>query len=405
MSKIGRRKFLKDFTAGTLTATMAPAITFSQTPPKTKTVQKGQMIYRRLGRTDMYVSEISLGGSPVPDWAILLQIIERGVNYLDTSHSYMNGNSERTIGKLFKEIGRDKVQVGTKFHLGTNWNEQTILRTVEGSLRRLGTDTIDVLLVHGISDENHLTDERVLSAFEKMKQDGKFRFKGVSCHANHQNVIKRAVECGHYDMVQLGYNVFDIEDKQEEIEVYEDYLEACGVKHLLSQAAAKDVGVIAMKTLKIGGRRQNLEKYQINGTTIYQSMLKWALENPYVSSVVIEMLNYQEMEEDLSVVGVPLSKAERKNLFRFVAENSRDYCHMCSRCQRNCPSGIQTTSIQRYLAYHEAYDKKTRAAQAYSRLQPRQTVLSCQDCGRCETNCPYGVAVRQRIQDAHKLLA
>lgn len=404
MSKIGRRKFLKDLTAGTLAATLAPALAASPKNPSSKPIQKGQMIYRRLGRTNMLVSEISLGGSPVPDWSVLLQIIERGVNYIDTSNSYMNGNSERTIGKLFKEIGRDKVQVGTKFHLRRNWNEQSILRTVEGSLRRLGTDTIDVLLVHGVSDENYLTDERVLTAFEKMKQDGKFRFKGVSCHANHQNVIKKAVECGHYDMVQLGYNVFDIEDKQEDIEVYEDYLEACGVKHLLSLANANDVGVIAMKTLKIGGRRQNLDKYKTENSTIYQSMLKWALENPHVSSVVIEMLNFQEMEEDLSVVGKPLTKTERKNLFRFVAENSQDYCHMCSRCQRNCPSGVQTTSILRYLAYHEAYDKKMRAKQAYSRLQPPQTALSCQDCGHCEANCPYGVSVRQRIRDAHKLL-
>lgn len=405
MSKIGRRKFLKDFTAGTLTATIAPALISPQTIPNQKRIQKGQMIYRRLGKTDMYVSEISLGGSPVPDWAVMLQIIERGVNYIDTSHSYMNGNSERMIGRLFKEIGRDKVQIGTKFHLRKNWNEKSILRTVEGSLRRLQTDYIDVLLIHGVSDENHLTDERVLSAFTKMKQAGKFRYKGLSCHANHQNVVKKAVECGHYDMVQLGYNVFDIEDNQEEIEVYEDYLEACGVKRLLSLANSKNVGVIAMKTLKIGGRRQNLDRYKTGDTTIYQAMLKWALENPHVSSVVIEMLNFQELEEDLSVVGKSLSKAERNNLFRFVAENSQNYCHMCSLCQRSCPAGIRTTAILRYLAYHEAYLKIEKAKQAYSHLPPTQTAVSCQDCGHCEKICPYDVSVRERIRDAHTLLA
>lgn len=403
MNKIGRRKFLKDLTAGTLAATITPALVSSQTDPSSKGIQKGQMNYRRLGRTDMQVSEISLGGSPLPDWAILLQIIERGVNYIDTSFAYNRGNSERTIGKLFKEIGRDKVQVATKFR--KNMDENAIIKSVEGSLSRLQTDYIDVLLIHGVSEVDHVTDERTLSAFEKMKQAGKFRYKGLSCHANQQNVIKKAIECGHYDVVDLAYNVFDIEDKQEEIEVYEDYLESCGIKHLLSLANAKDVGVVAIKTLKIGGRRQNLDKYKTGNTTTYQAMLKWALENPHVSTVVIEMLNFKEMEEDLGVVGKPLSAKERKNLFLFVAETSQDYCHMCSLCQRNCPAGIKTTSILRYLAYYEAYDKKLRAKQAYSRLKPSQTAVFCQDCGRCESVCPYGVSIRQRIRDANALLA
>ena len=403
MSKIGRRKFLKDLTAGTLAVTVAPALVSAQTKPSSKGIQKGQMNYRRLGRTDMQVSEISLGGSPLPDWAILLQVIERGVNYIDTSFAYNRGNSERTIGKLFKEVGRDKVQVATKFR--KNMDEDAIIKSVEDSLSRLQTDYIDVLLIHGVSEVDHVTDERTLSAFEKMKKAGKFRYKGLSCHANHQNVIKKAIECGHYDVVDMGYNVFDIEDKQEEIEVYEDYLESCGIKHLLSLANAKDVGVVAIKTLKIGGRRQNLDKYKTGNTTIYQAMLKWALENPHVSTVVIEMLNFQQMEEDLGVAGKSLSAKERKNLFHFVAETSQDYCHTCTLCQRNCPAGIQTTSILRYLAYYEAYGKKLRAKQSYSRLKPSQTAVFCQDCGTCESVCPYGVSIRQRIRDANALLA
>jgi predicted aldo/keto reductase-like oxidoreductase len=317
----------------------------------------------------------------------------------------MNGNSERMVGRLFQQFGRDKVYVGTKFHLRRNWNEKSIIRSVEGSLRRLQSDYIDVLLIHGASDENLLEDERVLTAFEKMKQSGKFRFKGLSCHTNHHNVIKKAVECGHYDMLQLGYNVFDIDDNQKEIEVYGDYLGASGIRRLISWAYAKDMGVIAMKTLKVGGRRQNLDKYKTGTTSIYQAMLKWALDNPHVSSAVIEMLNHQEMEEDLSVIGQTLSKIERKNLYRFVAENSKDYCHMCSLCQTNCPAGVKTTSILHCLAYHEAYNKKNRAKRAYSRLKPGQTAAACRDCSTCERTCPYGVAVKTRIRRAHYLLA
>jgi len=388
----------------TTSATIASAKPFLANKENNR-LKKGEMYYRRLGRTNLFISEISLGGSPVPEEALLHQIIERGVNYIDTSCTYMNGNSERSIGRLGKSIGRDKIYVGTKFHLRGNWNEESIINSVNGSLRRLDTDYLDVLLIHGARNEEHLTDERVSGAFEKLKKQGKYRFRGLSCHTNHHRVVKKAVESGNYDMIQLGYNVFDIEDTEKEIKTYDGYLGESGIRHLISLANSKDVGIIAMKTLKVGGRRQNLAKYKTGNTSLFQAMLKWALENKNLSSAVIEMLTYEQMEEDLSVVGFPLSKEERRALFRYVAENSEDFCHMCGLCQESCPSLVRTTEILRYLAYYESYGKTALAEKAYSKLKPEQTALSCQNCGECEKSCLYGVAVRKRIKEAHKILS
>jgi hypothetical protein len=367
-------------------------------------IKKGEMAYRRLGRTDLRISEISLGGSPVPDQAIMQQVIERGINYIDTSHTYMNGNSERQIGRLLKEVGRDRVHVGTKFHLRGNWDQESIIKSVEGSLKRLQTDYLDVLLIHGASHSEQLTDERVLGAFDVLKNQGKYRFCGLSCHTNHHEVVKKAVECGHYDMIQLGYNVFDIQESEKNIEAYDDYLGASGTRKLIHLAASKDVGIIAMKTLKVGGKRQNLEKYKTGDTSIFQAMLKWALENQEISSVVTEILTFQQMEEDLAVAGQPLSEEERKTLYSFVAQNLKDYCHMCGLCQENCPGGVLTTEILRCLTYFESYGKAVEARQAYSCLASRATVESCRRCGICEETCPYVVSVRRRIKEAHTLL-
>lgn len=367
--------------------------------------KKGDMVYRRLGRTNLFVSEISLGGSPLPDWSILLEAINRGVNYIDTSESYQNGNSERQIGRLFKEIGRDKVYVGTKFHLRRNWSEESIIHSVDQSLIRLQSDYMDVLLIHGASRADQLTDERVLSAFEKLKKEGKYRFRGLSCHRNQHEVVKKAVECGHYDMIQLGYNIFDQREVKEGAEIYDDYLGKSGIRRLIALAQSKDVGVIAMKTLKIGGKRQNLEKHKTGTISIFQAMLKWALENEDVSSVVTEMLTFDQLEEDLAVVGQSLSAEERKTLVRFVLENSEDYCHWCGLCESHCPSRIKTTTILHCLAYYESYRKISAAKKAYSRLKPSQTASSCQDCGTCESVCPYSVSVRRRIREADYYLA
>lgn len=405
MAITNRRKFLKGLALGAFSAPFfsKKLLVFHDQTDREK---KGEMFYRRLGRTDLQISEISLGGSPIPDWAILTQIVERGVNYIDSSHSYSNGNSERTIGRLFKEMGRDKLYVGTKFHARRNWNEQTILKSVEGSLKRLQTDHIDVLLIHGVDNEETLTDERVLSAYDKMRKQGKFRFTGISCHSNHHKVVKKAIECGHYDMVQLGYNVFDIEDTDEEqdIETYDDYLGISGIRQLISLAKSKDVGIIAMKTLKVAGKRQNLETYKTEDSSIFQIMLKWALSNTNIASVVTEILTFEQMEEDLAVVHHPLTARERSALYRYVAENSKDYCHMCGQCELHCPEGVKTTTILRYLAYYEGYEKHDRAKRDYQSLRPEERAPSCQNCGRCEGLCPYGIAIRQKIHYAHTQL-
>ncbi|MCJ7486606.1 MAG: aldo/keto reductase [Candidatus Aminicenantes bacterium] len=367
-------------------------------------LEKNDMVYRRLGRTGLQVSEISLGGSPLPDPNLLRALIDRGINYIDTSHNYDNGNSERMIGRLLKDVGRDKVRVSTKFHVTDRDTVVSIVASVHGSLRRLATETIDVLCIHGAESADVLVDERVLSAYEQLKREGAYRFRGLSCHVNHDEVVRKAVECGLYDMVQVGYNVFDIQETSGEVETYPDYLGASGLRGLLALAHSRDVGIIAMKTLKVGGRRQDLEKYKTGATSIFQAMLKWVLEDSRVASAVTEILNERHMEEDLGAAGARLTGAEERTLARFVRERGQDYCHGCARCRRACPSGVATTAILHALAYEESYGKSGRAREAYAALGPKETASACRDCGTCEKACPYGVAVRSRIREAARLL-
>ena len=400
-----RRAFLKNFVYGTLSVSISASQTVASIEKRKDRLKKGQMIYRRLGRTNLYISEVSLGGSPLPDWAILRETIDRGVNYIDTSESYQNGNSERQIGRLFKAVGRDKLYVGTKFHLRGNWNKEYIIDRVNKSLQRLDTDYLDVLLIHGPSNEEHLTDESLIAAFEQLKAEGKYRFRGLSCHSNHHRIVKKAVECGYYDMIQLGYNVFDIQETEEKIKVYDDYLGASGIRRLIALSKKNDVGIIAMKALKVGAKRQNLEAYQTESASLFQGMLKWVLENENVSSVVTEMLTFKQMEEDLTVVGQRLARKERRALYRYVLENGEDYCHQCGICEVNCPCGIKTTSILHCLVYLENYRKKDLSKRNYSRLKPRETAPFCNGCGICEKVCLYGVSVQKKIKKAHIKLA
>ena len=402
-----RREFLKTFAVGTA-AVLTPIASASsrqgalpQTPPPPEKIRKNGMVYRRLGRTGLYVSEISLGGSPLPDERLLFQLTERGINYIDTSNDYENGNCERKVGRLFKAVGRDKVHIHARFHLEGPWTEASLIASVEGSLRRLGTEQVEILGIHGVEKPETLTDERILGAFEKLK--GKYRFRGLTCHVNQHAVIPKAVESGLYDMVQIGYNVFDIQETEKEVKTYGDYLGESGIRKLIDLARGRDMGVTAMKVLKVGGRRQDLAAHKNEGLSLYTAMLKWALENEKLSAVVTEILNEQEMKEDLEAVGRTLAPAERRILHAHVAANAGSYCHSCGLCQAACPEKIRTADISRCLVYAEGYEKRTRARAEFAGLRP--TISACRDCGACERACLYGLPVRERTRRAEELLA
>jgi len=405
-----RRSFLKSLAAGTAGALAFPLASAgsqknpAQTAPPGK-IRRDGMVYRRLGRTGLYISEISLGGSPLPDERLLFRLIERGINYIDTSDTYENGNCERKVGRLFKALGRDQISVHARFHLTGPWTEASIISSVEASLRRLGTDYVEVLGIHGVENPNHVTDERILGAFAKLKAQGKFRFRGLTCHVNQHTVIPKAVECGLYDIIQIGYNVFDILETEKEVKTYSDYLGESGIRKLIDLAHSLDVGITAMKTLKIGGRRQDLSVYQSKGSTLIQAMLKWVLENEHISAVVTEILNEEQMEQDLAVVGVPLSPADQRMLYVHVAANAREYCHFCGLCQAACPAGVRTADLSRCLAYHESYGKTGHARARFGEIMAMGGVPACGNCGACKRACPYGLDVRERTQRAAAALA
>jgi uncharacterized protein len=405
-----RRRFLKDLAAGTAIAAAAGGLRAAEAGPPSGTVPPGRVVKdgmpcRRLGRTGLYVSEIALGGSPFPDERLLFRLVERGINHFDVSESYENGNVERLAGRAFEVFGRDRLTVHTRFHLRSSSTEASIIASAEASLRRLRTDHVDIYGIHGVDDPKAVVDGRVLGAFERLKAQGKLRFVGLTCHSNAHAVVPEAVASGRYDCVQVGYNVFDIQETEKDVRAYGDYLGESGIRRLLGLAASKDVGVTAMKVLKVGGRRQDLTAYRSGGTSLFQAMLKWALEDGNVAAVVTEILNEAQMEEDLAVAGRPLTTADRRILHAHVAANARGYCHFCGLCQAACPSGVPTAGISRSLAYAESYRKAERARAELRAAGTESGRAACRDCGACEDACPYGLPVRERTRRAFALFA
>ena len=151
------------------------------------------MDYRTLGRTGVKISPLCLGadnfGNPTPapeSISIIDRAIEAGINLIDTSNSYANGESERIIGRALELNGlRQQVIIATKAHYptGPGPNERGnsrlhLIRACEESLRRLKTDYIDLYQVHRPSFD--IPVDETLGALTDLVRQGKVRYIGSS---------------------------------------------------------------------------------------------------------------------------------------------------------------------------------------------------------------------------------
>ncbi len=179
------------------------------------------MKYRTLGKTGFEVSEISLGtwqvggkwGSkfnhPLAD-SIIREAIDHGVNFIDTADVYSDGESEKAVGRAVRESGAN-VHVATKCgrqinpHVNKGYTPEVLRGYVEDSLRRLGTDCIDLIQLHCPPTEVYYRPE-IFGEFEKLKQEGKILNLGVSVEKVEEAV--KAAEFDNVTTVQIIYNIF-----------------------------------------------------------------------------------------------------------------------------------------------------------------------------------------------------
>lgn len=399
-----RRNFLKNTSLASLALT-----NINSTESSAKTKSSTQILnYRKLGNTGLKASDVSFGTSGSPNYRILLKAMDMGINYFDTSPDYGSGRSESELGKAIKFTTkkRDELIIATKlcstFNHLSDEKKNVYISHVEASLKRLGTDYIDFLLIHALSGSGYerLKDSNMLEAVEKLKKDGKVRFLGVSSHnytATLDGGFDYAINSGQFNLIMPAYSFLGSFSSTEE------YLP--DIIKLSKKAEKKGVAFVAMKTLD-GAKGIDESKLKGRGT-FAQSALKWVLSNSSVSCLIISIGNLSELDEYSQASGKKYGHLDENNLKQWK-EILKGECRIgCTQCESHCTGNIKISDILRFDKYFRNYNQEKSALVQYSKLDIKDKQLSaCIGCSApCESNCSYNVDIRSKLKQAHNNLS
>ncbi|MGQ9645874.1 MAG: aldo/keto reductase [Thermodesulfobacteriota bacterium] len=347
---------------------------------------------RRLGRTGWEVSVISFGAIKLPQLnqkacdLLLNRAIDLGINFIDTADCY--GDSEEKIGKA---LGRRRKE----FYLSTKVDEREasgVTKKLERCLRRLKTDSIDLVLFHDVrgSEYEKIFEQGGLGALEKAKKEGKLSEIGISIHQS-VPMMEKAIRSGVFSVLMIAYSAID-----------EDRLSG----DVIPLAHEKQVGVIAMKPLaggKLGISGSGWNPRYFKGDSPAQVSLRYILMNPHITCAIPGMTNLNELEENIKVGKEPrpLSSEEIHRLMDWVGETGKGFCRNCGYCLP-CPEKIPIPDIFRIEGYDERYGMKKWAIEQYRQLSVKAS--ACSSCEQCIPRCPYGVPIPQRLKEIHQTL-
>lgn len=400
---IDRRSFLKiSALTGLASGGSLSASALASTEPKTVKA------YRRLGRTDLKISDISFGSSRLRpgEEHLVDHALSRGVNYIDTAESYTGGDSERVIGNALKGK-RDQVYLATKAHVGATTSRRQIMTDLEGSLRRLQTDHVEIFFNHAVNNVTRLQNEEWFEFVEQAKKQGKISWTGISGHAgNLVNCVDYALDNDLVDVLLLAHNFGQDPAFYEQFTRSFDFVaNQPDLPRVMAKAKKLDVGVIAMKVLR-GAKLNDMRPFEKNGSTYAQAAFKWVHSLPGVDASIISMTSKADIDEYLGASGQrQLTQQDLQLLEQYARLTNMSYCrHACNDCSGACPYGVEIPDVLRTRMYATDYGDVEFAKREYNMIASNANAcLSC-DGSPCQDACTHGIDVARLCGPTHVML-
>lgn len=321
MTMADRRTFLRTL-AG---ATAGLSVSSSLFGKESSSDRLGEVLpKRKLGRTGEFVTMLGTGGFHV-GWTterdaqeVIESSLEGGVRFFDTAESYSKGISEERYGKYLTPRYRDLIFLMTKT---TGQDAKTVQEHLEGSLRRLKVDQIDLYQVHSIrtpQDVDSRIENGVLDVLLKAREQGKIKYLGFTGHQNpfaHTRMLERTAESDIFDAVLMPVNVLD--------HSYYSF-----TQNVIPKALDRNMGILSIKSLADG--RFFSEKKQAGWTSddpVIPNYMTIKDAMHYVWSLPVTVLisgneNATFMREKIAIARsfVKLSEEQKSALINKVSE-------------------------------------------------------------------------------------
>ncbi len=374
------------------------------------------MNYRRLGKTELMVSEVGFGA----EWmerhtaeeckAVLLRAEELGINILDC---WMSEPNVRTNLGMALKGRRERWYI--QGHIGSTWQNGQYVRTrdveqckiaFEDLLERLQTDYIDLGMIHFIdqeSDWDKAMNGPYIAYVKELKAQGKIRHIGMSTH--NPAMAKKAAESGIVEMILFSVNpAFDLLPPTDNIENYfaEEYgAELGGIDpervELYKLCEQNDVGITVMKPFA-GGRLFDAKRSPFGVALTPVQCIHYCLTRPAVAAV---MAGYDTPEHVEQAAAYETATREEKDYATVLANAPKHTfvqgeCTYCGHC-KPCPKNIDIAMVNKY------YDLATMQSEVPATVKAHYEALEhhadeCIGCKGCESRCPFGVKIAARME-------
>lgn len=379
------------------------------------------MKYRTLGKTNLVVSEIGLGGewfnglTPEESRKIIDTADENGINYIDI---FMPQAPTRDNIGAALEGRRERFII--QGHLCTVYEDEQYMRTrdiektkasFKDLLTRLRTDYIDVGMIHYVDSEDDFKTVFEGPIYEyalELKEKGVIRHIGMSSHNPH--IALKAVEKGYIDVLMFSINpAYDMEAS--DTDIY-DLMEFKGMEkgHLMADEArqklyslceSSGVAITVMKPLG-AGTLLDAKSSPFGVAMTVPQCIQYALDRNGVKVVIVGCHTVQEVLE--AVKYYDLSSEERSYSHIFASGNSihmTGRCMYCNHCQP-CPAHIDIAAVTKFLDLALQQESVPETVMEHYKSLPANAD-DCLMCGKCESNCPFGVNIRENMKKARSV--
>ncbi len=330
------------------------------------------------------------------------RFLEKGFNYFDTAHGYIDGKSELAIREcLSSRYPRENYVLTNKLSSNFFEKEEDIRPLFEQQLRACGVDYFDFYLMHAQSKRNypHYRKCRAYETAFALKREGKVRHVGISFHDSPEMLDQILTDYPEIEAVQIQFNYLDFEDP------------AVQSRAVYETARRHGKPLIIMEPVK-GGRLVNLpEEAQkvfddLHGGSNASYAIRFAAGFEGVMMVLSGMSDMAQMEDNTSFMEDfhPLDERERaavEEVQRIFRTRHFIPCTACRYCTAGCPMGIAIPDIFATVnakKLHKDWNSRFYYNVVCDKAGSRAS--DCVRCGQCESICPQQLPIRELLAAA-----